>query len=121
MMGITAQMRLLVLSFALGIALMLIYDVIRFFRIVVGHGFWLVFIEDIIFWVIASGAIFALLFLENGGRIRFYAMAAVSVGMLLWYLIVGKRWQRFLYPKITKLKQNLKNHLKNIDKSKEES
>lgn len=119
--AIVSEIRLLFLSFLLGIILMVVYDLIRFTRVLIRHKAAIVFVEDIFFWVVASGAIFALLFLENGGRIRFYAMAAVGLGMLLWYVLVGRRFIRFLGGRIKRLKQCIKVRRKNIDKSEAKS
>lgn len=100
--SISDELWLLGASFLLGIALMIFYDVIRLFRALIPQGFWAVAVEDILFWTVSSVAIFILLFVFNEGRIRFYALLSVGLGMLLYYVLVGKRWPPFVRRKLKK-------------------
>lgn len=90
------EMVLLGEAFGLGVILMVFYDIIRLFRHIVRHHHLVVAIEDLLFWVIASLCIFYLLFLENSGRVRMYAITGTALGMILYYVLWGRRWMRWL-------------------------
>lgn len=90
------EMVLLGEAFFLGVVLMMIYDVIRFLRHFIRHHGIVVAIEDLLFWTIASLSIFYLLFLENSGRVRMYAIGGTALGMVLYYVLWGRRWMNWL-------------------------
>ncbi len=93
---ILQELALLGDAFLLGVALMIFYDVIRVFRCVIRHPGILVDLQDLMFWVVAAGCIFYLLFLENSGRVRMYAIAGTGLGMLLYYVLWGRRVMRWI-------------------------
>ena len=64
--------------------MMISYDVIRIFRRLIPHGTAAVAVEDILYWFICGVSIFRMLYLENSGAIRGFAIAAVVLGMLLY-------------------------------------
>lgn len=102
--SIMEELWLLCSSFLLGAGLMIFYDLIRLSRALIPQGFWVVALEDAFFWTISSVAIFVLLFVFNEGRIRFYALLAVGLGMLLYYAFIGKRWPPYLRQKLLRQK-----------------
>ena len=59
-------------------------DGIRIFRRVIPHGTVAVALEDILYWLICGISIFRMLYVENSGAIRGFAIAAVVLGMLLY-------------------------------------
>ena len=83
-------------AFLLGVVLMMVYDVVRFWRHLIRHHALIIVIEDLIFWVIASLCIFYLLFLENSGRVRLYAISGTGLGMCIYYVFWGRRWMKWL-------------------------
>ena len=108
---IQAEARLMGLSFELGVILMVSYDVLRLFRLLIPHKVFWTGIEDFIFWIYAAVMTFGLLFEENSGELRAYSIICVFTGMLLYDRIVSRsafdllknvgRW-------ITMKKRNLK-------------
>lgn len=72
-----------------GILLLVIYDLIRIFRRIVPHGVLAVSVEDILYWVSTAVLIFQLLYQENDGALRGYALFAVVVGMLFYHQTVS--------------------------------
>ena len=120
--SIVDELCLLAASLLLGIALMVLYDVIRLFRTLIRQGFWAVAVEDALFWVVSSIAIFILLFVFNEGRIRFYALLAVGLGMLSYYALIGKRWPPYIRKKLQKHQksaESTRNSRKEVAKKKE--
>lgn len=79
-----------VISFLMGMALLLVYDQIRIFRRLIPHGTVWVGIEDILFWVASAVVLFAMLYRENSGYIRGFAIGGVVVGMLMYNLLLSR-------------------------------
>lgn len=85
--------------FLLGMILMLAYDILRIIRIVLPHRSFFTGLEDMIYWLAVSGAVFVTLYRGNDGIIRWYAVAAIILAMLLFNLCIS----RFLVPVIGRL------------------
>ncbi len=62
----------------------LLYDGLRLFRHLVRHGTALVALEDLCYWTVYSLLLFRMMYLENDGMIRGFALLAVLLGMLLY-------------------------------------
>lgn len=83
-------------SLAIGIVLMMVYDIFRLFRLFVRHSAWMIGVEDVIYWVFASFTVFGLFYLENDGALRFYMIGAVILGMILYDRMVSTNFFRVL-------------------------
>ncbi len=92
---------LLAVSFLFGIVLMLLYDIFRIFRHILKHGTFLTAMEDILYWVICAVGIFAMLYEENDGLLRWFVIGGVVAGMLLENNLISP-WVIFLFVKIIK-------------------
>lgn len=68
-----------------GVGILMLYDLLRIFRRVVPHGVWLIAAEDVLYWIGTALLVFQLLYRENDGAVRGYALFAVAVGMLLYH------------------------------------
>lgn len=64
---------------------MVLYDLLRIFRRVLPHGVWAVALEDVLYWIGTALLIFQLLYRENDGAVRGYALLAVASGMVLYH------------------------------------
>lgn len=71
-------------SFLLGVFITFFYDLFRVFRRVVRHGIFWISLEDLVFWVMASVGIFYLLYYENNGAFRWFAVFGAGAGMVLY-------------------------------------
>ena len=71
-------------SFLLGAGITLFYDLFRILRRVIPHRTLLLSLEDLIFWVLATAGIFYLLYYENNGMFRWFAVIGAGLGMLLY-------------------------------------
>lgn len=80
--AITQEGGLLLLSFGAGILLMLSYDILRIFRRIVSHGTFFLGLEDVIYWLACSLVVFAMLYRENDGLLRWFVLAGIALGML---------------------------------------
>lgn len=78
------------LSFALGILLMISYDLLRLFRLLIPHGTLWTGLEDFFYWIYCAVMTFSLLFYENDGILRGYVIVSVFLGMFLYDRIVSQ-------------------------------
>lgn len=74
---------LLLASFLFGMVLMILYDIFRIFRHIVKHGTVLTAVEDVLYWFFCAIGIFAMLYQENDGLLRWFVIGGVAFGMLL--------------------------------------
>ena len=74
----------LLASFVTGMALLLVYDLLRIIRRLIPHNVWAVGTEDILFWIGGAVVLFAMLYRENSGYIRGFSIGGVLLGMLLY-------------------------------------
>lgn len=78
-------------SFFMGIMITFVYDMLIIFRNVIKHHHALISLEDMLFWIAFAISMFAMLYRENNGVPRWFAIAGVAVGMVLYKLTVS-RW-----------------------------
>lgn len=74
----------LLYSVLLGIAITFVYDCLRIFRRVFSHGIFWVSLEDMIYWIFVAFSIFYMLYYENDGALRWFAVLGMILGMLLF-------------------------------------
>ena len=77
-------------SFLLGAVLMISYDCLRLFRLVIPHGKWWTGLEDLLYWIYCTVMTFRLLFYQNSGILRGYVIGCVFLGMYLYDAIVSR-------------------------------
>lgn len=77
----------LLASFLTGVILVLVYDLLRIMRRLVSHKFWVIGLEDLLFWIGSAITLFAMLYRENSGYIRGFVIGGVLAGMLIYNLI----------------------------------
>ncbi len=87
--GILKELHFFGLAVLRGMLILALYDLIRIFRRVAPHGVWTVALEDLCYWIGTALLIFQLLYRENDGALRGYALLAVGVGMLVYHQIFG--------------------------------
>lgn len=81
---IIGQVRFLLMTSLLGMALMGAYDVCRFLRWIIPHHGVMVALGDILFWVAASVPAYGMFYIYNDGEIRWYGALAVLLGGFLY-------------------------------------
>ena len=77
-------------SFLLGAVLMISYDFLRLFRLLIPHGKWWTGLEDLLYWIYCTVMTFRLLFYQNSGILRGYVIGCVFLGMYLYNAIVSR-------------------------------
>lgn len=121
-MTILYELQLLFTSLTVGICLMVVYDGLRVFRILIPHGNFWTGIEDTIYWAGSSITTFLLLFRQNDGILRWYAIAGVLAGMLVYNLTVSRILLKLLkkaekYLTIRKIKRQKKRQERKVRRS----
>ncbi len=72
-----------------GVVMGVLYDVFRITRRIVKVPVVLLWIEDILFWLLSSILLFFAIFWLNDGLIRFYQFLGVAVGLCLYMLTLS--------------------------------
>jgi spore cortex biosynthesis protein YabQ len=67
-----------------------VYDVFRIRRKAVKTIGLLVYIEDLIFWIIAALVMFAVVYFSNEGEVRGYIFLGTLLGVVLYALLLSK-------------------------------
>lgn len=81
---ITIEVRFFLISILSGIAILVLYDVLRIFRRIVSHHWFFVALEDILFWMISGVFIFAMMYQQNNGTIRGFSILGMLLGMIVY-------------------------------------
>lgn len=87
--GIIRELQFFGMAVLRGAVILVLYDLLRIFRRVVPHGVWIVAVEDVLYWIGTALLVFQLLYRENDGAVRGYALLAVGLGMLLYHQTVS--------------------------------
>lgn len=78
-----------------GIGLLAAYDIFRIFRRVLRHGAIGVAVEDFVYWFCSGFVIFYILLRENNGRIRWFFVAGIVCGMVLYNVSISQYVVKF--------------------------
>lgn len=79
-----------------GMLLLAAYDVLRIFRRIIKHGSIGVAVEDFIYWFCSSFIIFFVLLKENDGKIRWFFIAGIVTGMLIYNVSISQYIVKFI-------------------------
>lgn len=82
--GIHRELVFLLISFALGEGLVILYDLLRIFRRVIPHGVIWISIEDVCYWVLCALLVFGMIFQTNDGLVRGFSIGGICLGMLFY-------------------------------------
>ncbi len=67
-----------------GVVITVTYDILRILRRCVHHNHVAIAVEDFCYWVVCAVFIFAVLYCENDGILRWYCVAGAFLGMLVY-------------------------------------
>lgn len=81
---------LMLLSLVTGAWLMMAYDTLRVFRLVIRHSPFFTGLEDFAYWLYAGLVTFILLYEQNDGVFRAYVIGGVFGGMILYDRCVSR-------------------------------
>ena len=96
----------LLYSLLMGIAVTVLYDVLRILRCVIPHNNLCVSIEDLLYWIVVAVCVFLMMQRENDGVLRWFAILGALAGMgcykalLSPHLVKGVAWllEKLLIP-----------------------
>lgn len=71
-------------SFLLGAVITFVYDGFLILRKLFKHTIFLISLEDLIFWIACALSVFCVLYEENNGMLRWFAVAGAAGGMLVY-------------------------------------
>lgn len=83
--AIMIELRFFCTSVLWGVLLLVFYDVLRIIRRIIAHNGFFIALEDLIYWVISSLLIFRMMYRQNNGIIRGFAILAMLLGMILYH------------------------------------
>ena len=89
--GITVELHFFIVSVLWGALVLLAYDQLRIIRRIIRHNILFVAIQDLIFWVMASVFIFAMIYVENSGTIRGFSVMGMAIGMVVYHFVLSDR------------------------------
>ena len=73
-----------------GAAIGLLYDVFRIFRKTAPHSGFAVQVEDLVFWVAATGLTFYYMLHRNYGEIRPFVLIGIALGLVLYFATLSR-------------------------------
>ena len=75
-------------SVLMGLAITFVYDWIRVLRRLFKHGTLLTSLEDLFFWLVCGLAVFYMLYRENNGTLRWFAVMGATIGMVFYKIMI---------------------------------
>lgn len=101
------ELGILGVSVLLGAILFFCYDILRIFRRVIPHGVFWVSVEDLIYWLGFTVAVFLMLYQTDDGMIRGFSLGGIGIGAGLYYLLLSRYLVRFFTFIFRKIKRYL--------------
>lgn len=95
-LDIVVELYFLLHCFGMGILITVLYDMLRILRRVIPHNLLAVSLEDMLYWIVCSLLIFAMLIRENNGVLRWFAVAGAMLGMLLYKKTLGFLFVKYI-------------------------
>ncbi len=89
--SIRYEVQLAVSSVCTGIGLLMVYDGIRFFRMICPHRRLIINLEDFGYWVYCAIMTFGMLYRLNDGGLRGYAIGGTLMGMVGYQYLVSRK------------------------------
>lgn len=87
--SLTQQTTTFLISCFIGVLFGAFYDIFRISRIAFKQPVWLLFIEDLIFFLICSAATFSFMLYKNMGEVRWFILFGEFLGAVFYYFTLG--------------------------------
>jgi len=88
-LSMPAQAWLFLSTVLAGAAIGVFYDVFRVLRKVTPHSAWVVQLEDVLFWITATGAMFYFMLNRNFGEIRPFVLVGTACGIAAYFATIS--------------------------------
>lgn len=89
--SIRYEAQLFFMSICTGVGLVMVYDCVRFFRMVCPHRMWVVGAEDLIYGFYCAVMTFSLLYQQNDGNLRGFCIGGVILGMAAYEHAISRK------------------------------
>ena len=113
------QARLFGMAVLWGTGLMLAYDCLRMLRMMIRQRKGIQAAEEAVFWLLAAGCLFGLLYRFNNGAVRNYIVCGMGTGMVLYRWLLSSmvvRWMLAVLRPIRQIVRIFKTFVKNAAK-----
>ena len=113
------QARLFGMAVLWGSGLMLAYDCLRMLRMMIRQRKGIQAAEEAVFWLLAAGCLFGLLYRFNNGAVRNYIICGMGTGMVLYRWLLSSmvvRWMLAVLRPIRQIVRIFKTFVKNAAK-----
>ncbi len=79
-------------SILMGLVITFAYDWVLIFRKLFTHGRFFMSVEDFVYWFACGIGVFYMLYRENNGILRWFAVVGAALGMLTYKAIIKNRF-----------------------------
>lgn len=93
---VNQELLLFLYSVGMGVLLGMVYDIFRALRQLFPHRFFIVFVEDCIFFMIYSVLLMCFAVMFSRSQVRFYYAVGNTIGFALYYFTIGRIVMRFI-------------------------
>lgn len=90
--GIVQEITFFLHSILMGLVITFAYDWILVCRKLFQHGKFLISVEDIIYWFVCGIGVFYMLYKENNGVLRWFAVMGAALGMLFYKVLIKNKF-----------------------------
>lgn len=90
-------------SVIMGIVITFVYDWLLILRRLIKHGIFWISVEDFLFWFACGIGVFYMLYRENNGILRWFAVLGAVIGMTAYKVAVSKRFVHIMSTCIYKI------------------
>ncbi len=90
-------------SFLLGAVITFVYDWFLILRRSIRHNLLAISVEDMIFWIACALGVFYMLYRENNGILRWFAVLGAAIGMLAYKRLISTFFVNFISSCILKV------------------
>lgn len=88
-LSMSSQASLFLTTVIIGVCLGFIYDWIRVFRNIIKHANIIIQIEDALYWIAISLAVFFIMLNKNYGEIRAFSIFGSFLGMIVYFFTIS--------------------------------
>ena len=99
------QARLFGMAVLWGLGLMLAYDCLRVFRMMIRQRKGIQTAEEAVFWLLAAGCLFWLMYRFNNGAVRNYIVCGMGTGMVIYRWLLSSMVVRWLLAVLRPIRQ----------------
>lgn len=90
--GIVQEITFFLHSILMGLIITFAYDWILIFRKLFRHGKFWISVEDFLYWFVCGISVFYMLYKENNGVLRWFAVVGAAIGMFCYKLTIKDKF-----------------------------